>query len=104
MIKQLRGVCGVSLAIGAGIALAPAPQAAADTYCGTSSRGAKVYAGNPDTSCEFAMNTAETYHAHGTGSIPFSVYSPVTGETYTMTCTAAGSVCQGGNNALVYLR
>lgn len=49
------------------------------------------------------MNTAEAYHAYGKGSEPFSVHGPVTGQTYTMTCTAAGSVCQGGNNALVYL-
>lgn len=69
-----------------------------------SSRGASVYAGNSDTSCEFALKTAETYHAVGNGSAPFDVYSPVTGRTYSMTCTAAGSVCQGGNNALVYLR
>ena len=56
------------------------------------------------TSCEFAMNTAEVYWNYGDGSHPFSVYSPVTGQTYTMTCTNAGSVCQGGNNAVVYLR
>lgn len=104
MIKQLLGVPAVSLAVAWGFAVAAAPAAGADTYCGKSSRGASVYAGNSDTSCEFAMNTAETYHSVGNGSNPFSVYSPVTGVTYTMTCTAAGSVCQGGNNALVYLR
>jgi hypothetical protein len=60
--------------------------------------------GNSDTSCEFAISTAEAYWNYGKGSQPFSVYSPVTGQTYTMTCTNAGSVCQGGNNAVVYLR
>jgi hypothetical protein len=75
----------------------------ADTFCGQSSRGASVYAGNSGTSCQFAMNTAEAYHIYGNGSEPFGVYSPVTGQTYTMTCTSAGSVCQGGNGALVYL-
>lgn len=102
MIKHIVGVCAVSLAFVAAITAAPA--AKADTYCGKSSRGASVYAGNSDTSCEFALKTAETYHAVGNGSAPFDVYSPVTGRTYSMRCTAAGSVCQGGNNALVYLR
>jgi hypothetical protein len=104
MIKQVFGVSAVSFAVAAGITVTAAPAAVADTYCGNSSRGASVYAGNSDTSCEFAMNTAEVYHTHGNGSNPFSVYSPVTGQTYTMTCTDAGSVCQGGNNAVVYLR
>jgi hypothetical protein len=103
MLKQVLGAF-VSIAVGAGVAGTCAGVAAADTLCGKSSRGASVYAGNSDTSCEFAMKTAEAYHAYGNGSQPFSVYSPVTGQTYSMTCTVAGSVCQGGNNALVYLR
>ena len=81
-----------------------APGAFADTYCGQASSGARVYAGNSDTSCEFAISTAEAYWNYGNGSHPFSVHSPVTGQDYTMTCTNAGSVCQGGNNAVVYLR
>jgi hypothetical protein len=104
MIKQVLGVSTASVALAAGITVTAAPVAVADTLCGKSSRGASVFAGNSDTSCQFALNTAEAYHAYGTGSDPFSVYSPVTGQTYSMTCTAAGSVCQGGNNALVYLR
>lgn len=94
----------MSVSLTAGITVAVAPVAMADTFCGKSSRGASVYAGNSETSCEFALNTAEAYHAYGNGSNPFSVQSPVTGLTYSMTCTVAGSVCQGGNNALVYLR
>lgn len=81
-----------------------APNAAADTFCGTSSRGASVYAGNSQTSCGFALSVAEAYHSYGNGSHPFTATSPVTGEAYTMTCTVAGSVCQGGNGAVVYLR
>jgi hypothetical protein len=103
MIKHV-AVCAVSFAVALGIAVNAAPTAAADTFCGKSSRGASVYAGNSQTSCEFAMSTAEAYHAYGKGSLPFDVQSPVTGQSYSMTCTAAGSVCQGGNNALVYLR
>ena len=98
-----KGVIACLLAMtGAGL-LATAAPAVADTYCGQSSRGASVYAGNSATSCGFALNTAEAYHSYGNGSQPFSVSSPATGLTYTMTCTSAGSVCQGGNNAVVYL-
>jgi hypothetical protein len=91
------------LALAVGLTVTVAPTAMADAFCGNSSRGAAVYAGNAGTSCQFAMNTAEAYHLYGNGSEPFDVYSPVTGQTYTMTCTSAGSVCQGGNGALVYL-
>lgn len=103
MSKHLAGVTA-ALGMIAGLALVSAPVASADTFCGTSSRGASVYAGNANTSCQFALNTAEAYHAYGTGSDPFDVYSPATGLTYSMVCTVAGSVCQGGNDALVYLR
>lgn len=100
-----RALCvPVVFALAVGVTVAAAPVAQADTFCGKSSRGASVYAGNPETSCQFALNTAEAYHAYGNGSDPFSVYSPVTGLSYTMTCTVAGSVCQGGNGALVYLQ
>lgn len=86
-------------------ALAPVSTAnAAPSYCGTSNRGASVYAGNANTSCSFALSTANTYHAIGVGARPFRVYSPVTGSSYTMTCTNAGTVCSGGNGAYVYLR
>lgn len=98
MIKPVLAIAAVTMG------LLASPTAHADTFCGQSSRGASVYAGNAETSCEFAMNTAETYHAVGVGSEPFDVFSPVTGTTYSMTCTSAGSVCQGGNNAVVYLR
>lgn len=104
MIKRVLRVSAVPFAIAVGLTVSAAPAALADTFCGKSSRGASVYAGNSETSCEFAMSTAEAYHSYGKGSQPFSVYSPVTGQTYSMTCTVAGSVCQGGNNALVYLR
>ncbi|TWS18582.1 hypothetical protein FK529_14805 [Tsukamurella asaccharolytica] len=88
-----------------GAALAPTAAAnAAPSYCGTSTRGAAVYSGNANTSCAFAINTANTYHVNGSGSRPFKVYSRVTNTTYIMTCTNAGSVCTGGNGAVVYLR
>jgi hypothetical protein len=93
-----------TFATAAGTTVTVAPAASADTYCGQASSGERVFAGNSDTSCDFAMSTAEAYRNHGVGSQPFSVFSPVTGQTYTMTCIHAGSLCQGGNNALVYFR
>jgi hypothetical protein len=104
MIKQVLEVSAVSFAMAVGTTVTAAPAAFADTYCGQASSGASVYAGNSDTSCEFAISTAEAYWNYGNGSHPFSVQSPVTGQTYTMTCTNAGSVCEGGNDAVVYLR
>lgn len=84
--------------------LTTAPLASADTYCGMASSGAAVYAGNAHTSCAFALSTAEAYWSYGKGAQPFTVYSPVTERDYTMECTSAGSVCQGGEDAVVYLR
>ncbi|MGY6463901.1 hypothetical protein ACXIUA_08310 [Corynebacterium sp. UMB8791] len=62
-----------------------------------------------NTSSEFAGNVLAVFNerAAATGEFPgsLSVYSPVTGQTYTMSCWPAGggARCQGGNNASVYL-
>ena len=71
-----------------------APAAPALTNCGG------VYAG-PNTSCPFAVNVKQTWLTSGaTGTV--SVYSPVTGLSYVMTCGGIDpTVCTGGNNALV---
>ena len=57
-----------------------------------------------NTTCPFALNVASQYAASGSNT-PFSVYSPVTDQDYTMSC-ASGSpaVCTGGNDATVYIR
>jgi hypothetical protein len=61
-----------------------------------------VYAG-PNTSCEFAFNVADAYYSAGQPST-VEAYSPVTGLTYTMSCSGTSpTVCQGGNDASVYL-
>ena len=58
----------------------------------------------PNTTCSFARNVRDAYRESG-GSSTIEVYSPVTGETYTMSCTAGvTTVCSGGNNATVYFR
>jgi hypothetical protein len=63
--------------------------------------GQGVSAG-PNTSCEFALNVAASYSQSG-GASSIDVYSPVTGRTYTMSCTAdSPHTCTGGNDASVY--
>ena len=70
------------------------PAAPALTNCGG------VYAG-PNTSCPFAVNVEQTWLTSG-ATDTFSVYSPVTGQSYLMTCRSIDpTVCTGGSNALV---
>jgi hypothetical protein len=72
---------------------------APSTYS-TTSCGGDLLVG-PNTSCGFAENVAEGYYRNGPGWI--SVYSPTTGSTYNIYCTATSPhVCTGGNNAAVY--
>ena len=59
---------------------------------------------NSVTSCPFARNVADVYRSSGGASV-IDVYSPVTGTTYTMSCTSGiPTVCSGGNGAVVYIR
>ncbi len=69
--------------------------------CG-SDGGPEVCAG-PDTSCPFALNVYQAWDAAPGVDNTVEVYSPVTDETYPMTCDSAGSgiTCTGGNNASV---
>jgi hypothetical protein len=89
---------------------APAPPAAVAPSglrdVGTGVNGEEVYA-NSVTSDAFAMNVEAAYVNGGywyqSGSSSFTVYSPVTGEAYTMYSSSVGDpvVVTGGNNALV---
>lgn len=65
--------------------------------------------GNTVTSCPFAEEVRRAY-ASATGNQPGAAanvvaVSPVTGRSYTMSCTAAGKLvtCVGGENAVVYV-
>jgi len=59
---------------------------------------------NSVTTCPFARNVRDAYQSSGGASV-IDVYSPVTGQTYTMNCTGGvPTVCRGGNNAVVYIR
>lgn len=63
--------------------------------------GSGVTANNAGTTCSFALNVAEQYRASG-GASTIEVYSPVTKQTYTMSCVgASATTCTGGNNASV---
>ena len=57
----------------------------------------------PDTSCPFAENVQQAWYQAPAGVDTLQVFSPVTDQVYTMTCTQAGVgvTCTGGNNASV---
>lgn len=59
---------------------------------------------NSVTSCPFARNVRDEYQRTGGASV-IDVYSPVTSQTYTLTCAAGiPTVCRGGNGAVIYIR
>lgn len=59
---------------------------------------------NSVTTCPFARNVRAEYENSGGASV-IEVYSPVTGQTYRMTCSGAlPTVCRGGNGAVVSIR
>jgi hypothetical protein len=76
--------------------------AAAMSYCGSPADQGGISV-NADTSCPFAENVESAWESSG-GAGSVTAYSPVTGLTYTMSCTASGTgyeVCTGGDNAYV---
>jgi len=84
-------------ASGGGSSAPAAPRAASGTtQCGD---GLSV---GPNTTCAFARNVRSTYESSGGQSV-IEVYSPVTKQTYTMSCSgSAPKVCRGGNDASVF--
>jgi hypothetical protein len=80
---------------------APAPSPAGGGGSSSCGDGLSV---NSATSCPFARSVRDAYEASGGGS-RVQASSPVTGETYTMSCSGGVPVvCTGGNNAAVYIR
>lgn len=70
--------------------------------------GFTVHRGNSETSCPFSENVARAYAAldpEPEDSVQLTgVTSPVTGQSYTLTCDYSTPVrCTGGNNAVIYL-
>jgi hypothetical protein len=79
----------------------PAPSAPS-APSGGNDCGGGLHAG-PNTTCAFALNVRRAWlEAPGTTNT-LRVYSPVTGQTYTMSCAPAGGgiTCSGANNASV---
>jgi hypothetical protein len=63
-------------------------------------------AAGPITSCPFAENVRNQYvhQALRATTVTMNVFSPVTDQSYLMTCTGNHVVtCRGGNNAAVYI-
>ncbi|WP_308116679.1 serine/threonine protein kinase, partial [Rhodococcus zopfii] len=92
----------------------PAP-ATGETIPSYSTRCASVFTsstlsssavGSSATSCEFAEEVRASYLRQLVRGAVVSInaYSPVTGRSYTMTCSGNTVVtCTGGNDAVVYL-
>lgn len=86
----------------------PAGAQACPPTSGPSGGFAHSAVGSADTSCPFAEQVRLAYGAGGPASVTqrqVEAVSPVTGQHYTMTCAANGSmvVCNGGNGAVVYV-
>lgn len=79
----------------------PAPESTGTSSSGNCGGGLSA---NQYTTCGFAENVENDYYAEiGSGSGTVVSYSPTTGETYSMYCTAgAPHECTGGNNAAVF--
>jgi hypothetical protein len=90
---------------GAAPAPAPAPASAPRSPAapaGGTDCGGGTHAG-PNTSCSFAQNVRDAYNNAPGSTASVQVFSPVTNQTYTMSCGPAGSgvTCSGANNASV---
>ncbi|WP_040791486.1 serine/threonine-protein kinase [Nocardia paucivorans] len=90
----------------------PCPRTGSDTRSRSDTRGLDRSAtGTSVTSCGFAEEVRKAYLASaGAGatdgtSVTVTATSPVTGRSYTMTCTAEKGLvtCSGGENAVVYV-
>jgi uncharacterized protein YceK len=102
-VQQLRQQLAAKTATATPSSVPQVPTVAPAQPQGTSC-GANVSAG-ANTSCPFALNVAAAYLSQGGGNISVVVFSPVTGQNYTMSCVVGvPSVCSGGNNAIVYIR
>lgn len=88
------------------MASTPAPTASRPAFPAGVSQCSESIGVNGNTSCEFAANVAAAWLSTSrTGTTTVRAISPVTNQTYTMTCVAGPvTVCTGGNNAAVYIR
>lgn len=79
----------------------PAPEGSGSSASGNC--GGSLSA-NEVTTCGFAERVEDAYYEEiGSGAGTVYAYSPTTGQTYSMYCTAGSPhECTGGNNAAVY--
>ncbi len=78
----------------------PCPQSFSDGEFSHSAVGSNV------TTCQFAEAVRREYirHSFRNGPVRLDVFSPVTKQSYVMSCDGGDVVrCTGGNNAVVYL-
>lgn len=101
-LKALRRNGGSGKAAAGAAAGSPAPEGSPGSS-GSGNCGGSLSA-NSVTTCGFAENVEEAYYAEiGSGSGTVIAYSPTTGQTYSMYCTAGSPhECTGGNDAAVY--
>jgi hypothetical protein len=101
-LKALRKHGGSGKAAAGAAAGSPAPEGSPSSS-GSGNCGGALSA-NSVTTCGFAENVEEAYFAEiGSGSGTVYAYSPTTGQTYSMYCTAGSPhECTGGNDAAVY--
>jgi len=101
-LKAIRKNGGSGKAAAAAAGIAPAPEAGSSAS-GSGNCGGALSA-NSVTTCGFAENVEEAYYGEiGSGSGTVNAYSPTTGETYSMYCTAGSPhECSGGDDAAVY--
>jgi hypothetical protein len=79
---------------------APAPPSGGGSSGSSCGGGVSV---NSVTTCPFAANVAAAFYDGGPGTVYAT--SPITGQTYAMSCRAGvPTVCTGGNGAAVYIR
>jgi hypothetical protein len=101
-LKELRKGGGSAKRASTAASGSPAPEGGGSPS-GSGNCGGALSA-NEVTTCGFAENVADAYYAEiGSGAGTVYAYSPTTGETYSMYCTAGSPhECTGGNNAAVY--
>jgi hypothetical protein len=100
-LKELKKGAGSGKSGAGGGSVSPAPEGGSTA---TSGNCGGSLAANEHTTCGFAQNVEQAYYAEiGSGSGTIIAYSPTTGQTYSMYCTAGSPhECTGGNDAAVY--
>jgi hypothetical protein len=100
-LNELKKGKGTGSAAAAAAGSSPAPEGAPSGGSGNCNGSLSA---NENTTCGFAENVEQAYFAEiGSGSGTVYAYSPSTGQSYSMYCSAGSPhSCTGGNDAAVY--